>query len=346
MKINSKTSFAILLITTALTSAAYASSLAQDVDPETLANLTKFAYSVNKGNDFSVDDSRLMNRLINDGWIMTPFMTKTGSASNQVESVGGVIASQKGTNKVVVATRGTVTQADWETNFRAKSSLWNSVLSCFGFGNKEEEEKAAALTSNFFEGVNGAVTNGNLQRHLSSWDEISDNIINHANSLGLSPSQLNLTFAGHSQGAAQAQLNALNAVNDRRFGFRQKLTDSFIAPQEDLGMSFYAPSHYSEPVNNGNVKVMAFEPPRVYGKEAAQHARNMIGEENITNIMNARDPVTMVPPAYMGYSHVGQVINIDSGNYGINPHFMKNVAGPAIEAMKEHQQALAAAPAA
>ena len=44
--------------------------------------MTTVSHTGDGGQNFSVQDQRLMNELINDGWIMTPFMTKTGTAKN------------------------------------------------------------------------------------------------------------------------------------------------------------------------------------------------------------------------------------------------------------------------
>src|SRR5688572_24285936 len=122
MKLTRKQVLAMVITSSALVSIASS----QDFDAETLMNFTRFAYTANKGH-FEDKDQKLMNSLINAGWGMKTFRTKTGTASNQIESIGGVVAS-KG-DQIVVATRGTVSLPDWQTNFRPTKSLWQSACS-------------------------------------------------------------------------------------------------------------------------------------------------------------------------------------------------------------------------
>ena len=303
-------------------------TLNHQVPADLLVDFTNFAYTANK-KEWEPKHHDLFARLVNEGWALKPFTCTTGSADDQHESISGVM----GFNglQVVVATRGTKTVPDWQTNFRYARHPLTRLFSAV------ELEKESAITAQFFNGVNGNIANGFLQTHLSSWEKISPVLHEYALSLGVSTKDLKVTFTGHSQGAAKAQLNALAYLTDPELGAGVEcLERSFILPTEELGKSgFYGMSLYSEPENNGNVAVVVFESPHVFSPEAAKDVNKIIGVQNLLRVENKGDPVIYLSPKTLGFEHAGTSVPINKGGL-FDRHFMKNVGPAAIPALEDY----------
>lgn len=317
---------------------------ASNVSGKTLTNFTDFAYSVNKPG-FQVSDKEIYNQLINDGWKLVPFNTKTGSASNQEESVGGVIGFRG--KDVIIATRGTQIFADWLTNLRVNIGRSFDVLTDTiknvapvkavfskifpSWYRSTLKDRDDMTTANYFPGVQGRAAVGFLQSHLSSWNQIKQEIMEYAKSENLKLADLHYEFTGHSMGAAKGQLNALGMLTDQglKIGVK-KLEDSFVLSTSQLGVSFQAPAKYSDPKNTGNVDVTVFASPRTFSKDMAKDAEEIIGKENLVRIENKgngldQDPVTHVAPKILGFDHIGTSVPIDGGGHFFGRHFMGSI---------------------
>jgi Lipase (class 3) len=311
----------------------------------TIVDFTNFSYSTNK-KAWKEKDKELYNRFINDGWKLDPFNGTTGSASDQIESVSGLLAFKD--YQVVIATRGTemTNWDDWKTNFRFSRSPFVKF-----FADEDESNKIEAINAQLFNGLDGEIANGFLQTHFSSWEYIRKSIQEYAKSIGKSPKDLTYTITGHSKGAAKAQLNALNLLTDSALGIGvDYLEKSFIFNDPDIsssimGSGFLGVAKKTEPKNKGNVEAIVFESPRVFDVKAAGKVDAIIGKGNLGRVENISrmspdwdDPVTKVSPEFFGFQHAGTPIRINAGGTFVTRHMMGNVGEAAITAIEEHRK--------
>ncbi|MCE3230967.1 MAG: Lipase (class 3) [Alphaproteobacteria bacterium] len=308
--------------------------LYEKLSPEVIADFTQFSYDVNKK---GWEQSKKAIQLTEDGWKLDAFKGTTGTATHQVESMSGLLAF-KG-DHVVIATRGTeqTNLNDWATNARFSRS---PVVRFFA----SETNKLSAITAQFFGGVEGEVANGFLQTHLSSWDYIKEAIMNHAQSIGKSTSELHYTITGHSKGAAKAQLNALSLLTDPELAIGTNYLEKSFLEHSDLEGEddFLGVANMATAKNRGNVDTVVFESPRVFSNTTAQQVDAM--GQGLTRIENrgdwSVDPVVHVTPAFLGFNHAGATINIDSGGNPVERHLMNVVREPATKAITKHRETL------
>lgn len=303
-------------------------------------NFAKLAYPANQQEHWTDEEKAIYHKLaIEEKWELCPFNGTTGAANNQVESVSGFIAF-KG-DHVVIATRGTemANRHDWLTNIRFSRSPFLRMFS------EQENNKISAATAQYFGGfIEGEIANGFLQTHLSSRDVIKDAILKRAEALGKSPRDLRYTVTGHSLGGAKAQLIGLDLVTNRTLGIGvHKVEDSFFGNADDLGMSFYSPSIYSQPKNPGNIKVVVFGSPRVFDTKAAEQVQKILGDaifrvENnnlklfSTDIVDPGDMVPSLPPAILGFEHVGhRIADEESQGFWFTRHMTSYVSKKATD---------------
>lgn len=335
----------------------------QKLSGQTLVDFAKASYAVHHEDmasqvppkrDSSPDERALLIKLIGDGYELVPFRGTTGSANEgQVESIAGVIGFKD--LDVVIALRGTemTDLNDWCTNFRtSRDGIGTRVLSYFGdlfnraYGGilgKEQHEhenyaKRSAITSNYFYNLSGEISNGVLESHESYWEFLVDAINARITTMRLqghkniAPKDLYYTVTGHSKGGGKANLVALNLLTELRLGIGVSHLDNSVMLNDSVVGDFYAISHKTRALNQGNVELVTFEAPRVLSAEAARQAKEIIGENNIIRIVNKGyvdsidfDPVTHVAPEILGFEHVGQEVVINE-SYSAFRHMLDNVA--------------------
>lgn len=230
---------------------------------------------------------------------------------------------------------------DWATNFRVSRNPFASVFSYITGFVSSATQKICQTSAQLFAGaVHGQIHNGFLQTHLSSWEEIKNEILSYSRHLGLHPRDLSYTLLGHSKGAAKAQLNALHLVTDQdlKIGHTDLLEKSFNMTNsfvQELGLSsgFYGILKETSPVNSGNVKTIVFESPRVFFWDSAPQVENILKRENIIRIENKKsgssvlfvDLVTQSPPQCTGFQHIGLALPVDGNGILLGRHLLKNV---------------------
>jgi len=140
-------------------------------------------------------------------------------------------------------------------------------------------------------GLHGKVHHGFNQRYMHSRDALNDVIEGVLESNGLTRDTVDLTFTGHSMGAAITQIAAIDLANK--------------------GYTIAG--------------VMPISSPRVFSPEAAEHAENLFGE-NLVQVRRMGDFIPMFPLGMGGlmYKHAGRVYELDTDAMAGMLDMMKN----------------------
>jgi hypothetical protein len=126
----------------------------------------------------------------------------------------------------------------------------------------------------------GFIHRGFLLAFQSSWPKVEAALHRHAASQGLGVAKLNFTVCGHSLGAAQATLAALQLAH--------------------LGASV------------DQIRLLTFGSPRVFSWAGAAYFERLgLGGRTLRVAENGADPVTMVNLGSLGFKHVGLNLRVE-----------------------------------
>jgi len=207
---------------------------------------------------------------------------------------------------------------DWFTNIRASDGpdmgrLFSTISSAISgmFSSNEASTTEQAFLGNLTEEeVKKDTHPGFLQTHLSSWDAVREAILQHAEKSNIPLQDMRFTITGHSLGGAKAQLNAV-----------------WLAQM--LGLE-----------NANHIDTVVFGSPRVFGQETAEQIEKTLGkfifriENNDPKLFQSLDIldmfgdiITLLPPEWFGFRHVGERIGDKSlKGFFMNRHMMENIS--------------------
>ncbi|GMI88400.1 DAD1-like seeding establishment-related lipase [Hibiscus trionum] len=208
-----------------------------------------------------------------------------------------------GRRDILVAWRGTATDAEWEYNL---SFVQKPASELFGSGN---DAKVHLGFYSLYNGTNSATPISAREQILKAVRELVDKYKGE---------EMSITVAGHSLGAAMATLNAV-----------------------DIAFNGYNKPTGSSTLSAGcMVTAFSYAGPRIGNNGLKQLVNTLQDRLHILRITNAQDIIPMVPfdNFIWHYTHLGQELKIDSSKSEYLKPEMKQTAPELVYEMEQDRK--------